>query len=76
MSICHTVCNPTSVGLNTVVKYIYIEMSYFYPQHACPMLTVSSYRFKHIYMFTKSQQAIQFDSPYHSDFQIASVSTK
>ncbi len=27
-------------------------------------------------MFTKSQQAIQFDGPYHSDFQIASVSTK
>jgi len=27
-------------------------------------------------MFTKSQQALQFDGPYHSDFQIASVSTK
>ncbi len=27
-------------------------------------------------MFAKSQQAIQFDGPYYSDFQIASVSTK
>lgn len=40
------------------------------------LCSVSSYRFKHIYMFTKSQQALQFDGAYHSDFHIASVSTK